>query len=106
MIKHGAKQNAVLNLAGRSSRGMFKRSFEFGIACHSKSTRRAVPPDQFMKSGIPEQEAYDLYNRLVGEVVARNAQKRLDWGDIIRSLRRPAATEDVPRHRQINLYDE
>jgi hypothetical protein len=63
-------------------------------------------PHQFMKLGIPEQEAYDLYNRLVGEVAARNAQKRLDWGDIIRSYRRPAATEDVPRHRQINLFDE
>jgi len=63
-------------------------------------------PDQFMKLGIPEQEAYDLYNRLVGEVAARNAQKRLDWGDIIRRYRRPATTEDVPRHRQINLYDE
>jgi hypothetical protein len=63
-------------------------------------------PDQFMKLGIPEQEAYDLYHRLVGEVAARNAQKRLDWSDIIRSLRRPAATEDVPRDRQINLYDE
>jgi len=63
-------------------------------------------PDQFMKLSIPEQEAYDLYNRLVGEVAARNAQKRLDWGDIIRRYRRPATTEDVPRHRQINLYDE
>jgi conjugative element/phage-associated large polyvalent protein len=63
-------------------------------------------PHQFMERGLPEQEAYDLYNRLVGEVAARNAQKRLDWGDIIRSYRRPAATEDVPRHRQINLYDE
>src|SRR5215510_13576776 len=63
-------------------------------------------PDQFMKWGIPEQEAYDLYNRLVGEVAARNAQKRLVWGDIIRRYRRPATTEDVPRHRQINLYDE
>jgi hypothetical protein len=63
-------------------------------------------PDQFMKLRIPEQEAYNLYNRLVGEVAARNAQKRLDLGDIIRSLRRPATTEDVPRHRQINLYDE
>ena len=59
-----------------------------------------------MKLGIPEQEAYDLYNRLVREVAARNAQKRLDWGDIIRRYRRPATTEDVPRHRQINLYDE
>jgi Large polyvalent protein associated domain 23 len=63
-------------------------------------------PHQFMQLGIPKQEADDLYNRLVGEVAARNAQKRLDWGDIIRSYRRPAATEDVPRHRQINLYDE
>jgi hypothetical protein len=63
-------------------------------------------PEQFMKRGVPEQEAYDLYNRLVGEVAARNAQKRLDWGDIIRRYRRPATTEDVRRHRQINLYDE
>jgi hypothetical protein len=47
-----------------------------------------------------------MYHRLVGEVAARNAQKRLDWGDQIRSFRRPAATEDVPRDRQINLYDE
>jgi hypothetical protein len=63
-------------------------------------------PHQFMKRGIPEQEAYDLYNKLVGEVAARNAQKRLNWGDTIRRYRRPATTEDVPRHRQINLYDE
>lgn len=63
-------------------------------------------PDQFMQLAIPEQEAYDLYNRLVGEVAARNAQKRLDWGDIIRRYRRPATTEDIPRHRQINLFDE
>jgi Large polyvalent protein associated domain 23 len=62
-------------------------------------------PQQFMEMGIPEREAYDIYHRLVGEVAARNAQKRLDWGDQIRSLRRPAATEDVPRDRQINLYD-
>jgi hypothetical protein len=63
-------------------------------------------PRQFMEEGVPEREAYDLYNRLVGEVAARNAQKRLDWGDIIRRLKRPAATEDVPRDRQFNLYDD
>jgi hypothetical protein len=63
-------------------------------------------PRQFMEVGIPEQEAHDLYNRLVGEVAARNAQKRLDWGDMIRRLRRPAVTEDVPRDRQFNLYDD
>ena len=63
-------------------------------------------PHQFMEVAVPEREAHDLYNRLVGEVAARNAQKRLDWGDIIRRLRRPAATEDVPRDRQFNLYDD
>jgi hypothetical protein len=63
-------------------------------------------PRQFMEADVPEREAYDLYNRLVGEVAARNAQKRLDWGDIIRRLKRPAATEDVPRDRQFNLYDD
>jgi hypothetical protein len=63
-------------------------------------------PRQFMEADVPEREAYDLYNRLVGEVAARNAQKRLDWGDIIRRVRRPAATEDVPRDRQFNLFDD
>jgi hypothetical protein len=63
-------------------------------------------PRQFMEVRVPEQEAHELYNRLVGEVAARNAQKRLDWGDIIRRLKRPAATEDVPRDRQFNLYDD
>ena len=59
-----------------------------------------------MNDQFPPPSWFSLYNRLVGEVAARNAQKRLDWGDIIRRLRRPAATEDVPRQRQINLYDE
>jgi hypothetical protein len=63
-------------------------------------------PHPFMEAGIPEREAYDLYHRLAGEVAARNAQRRLDWGDRLRERRRPATTEDVPRHRQINLHDE
>src|SRR5262249_21396121 len=58
-------------------------------------------PRQFMEVGVPEREAHDLYNRLVREVAARNAQKGLDWGDLIRRLRRPAATEDVPRDRSL-----
>jgi len=62
-------------------------------------------PRQFTDLGIPEQEAYDLYHRLIGEVVARNAQQRLYLNDRMRSLLPPQATEDVPRHRQINLYD-
>ena len=62
-------------------------------------------PDQFIKLGVPERRAYDLYNRLIGEVAARNAQKRLYMSDVMRSFRRPAATEDVPRSGQINLYD-
>jgi hypothetical protein len=63
-------------------------------------------PLPFIEAGIPEREAYDWYHRLVGEAAARNAQTRLDWGDRLRERRRPATTEDVPRHRQINLYDE
>jgi Large polyvalent protein associated domain 23 len=60
--------------------------------------------DQFMKLGVPEQEAYDLYNRLVGEVAARNAQQRLHMNDRLRRVWPPKWTEDVPRDRQINLY--
>jgi Large polyvalent protein associated domain 23 len=63
-------------------------------------------PDQFIKLGIPERKAYDLYNRLVGEVAARNAQQRLHLDDRLRRVWPPKWTEDVPRDRQINLYDD
>jgi hypothetical protein len=63
-------------------------------------------PDQFMKLGKSEREANDLYHRLIGEVAARNAQQRLHMTDRMRSLWPPARTEDVPRDRQINLYDD
>jgi Large polyvalent protein associated domain 23 len=63
-------------------------------------------PDQFMKLGISEQEAYALYHRLVGEVAARHAQQRLHLNDRLRRVWPPKWTEDVPRDRQINLYDD
>jgi hypothetical protein len=42
----------------------------------------------------------------VGEVVGRNAQRRLHLSDHDRSLWSPRATEDIPRNRQINLFDD
>jgi hypothetical protein len=63
-------------------------------------------PGQFMRMGIPEREAWDLYERLVGEVVAGNAQRRLLMSERQRRLQSPLSTESVPRDRQINLYDE
>jgi hypothetical protein len=63
-------------------------------------------PDQFIKLGIPERQAYDLYHRLIGEVAARNAQQRLHMDDRLRSVRPPQSTEDVARNRQINLYGD
>ena len=63
-------------------------------------------PDQFIKLGIPERKAYDLYDRLVGEVAARNAQQRLHMDDRLRSVWPPKWTEDVSRNRQINLYGD
>lgn len=60
----------------------------------------------FMDRGFSGREAYDLYRRLVGEVVARNAQQRLHMSDRLRSIRPPQTTEDVPRARQINLLDD
>jgi hypothetical protein len=62
-------------------------------------------PKQFMDLGIPKEDAEDLYWRLVGEVVGRNAQYRLHLSDHQRSRRPPQATESVPRSRQINLFD-
>jgi hypothetical protein len=108
--KHGATHFGRKQLVVRAPNLEWARSVGIHELKHLIDRIEKHPPggspDQFMKLRIPEQEAYNLYNRLVGEVAARNAQKRLDWGDIIRRLRRPAATEDVPRHRQINLYDE
>jgi hypothetical protein len=49
-----------------------------------------------MEAGIPEREAYDLYHRLVGEVAARNAQRRLGWGDRLRERRRAATLRTSP----------
>jgi hypothetical protein len=46
-----------------------------------------------------------LHAKILAEVAARYA-KRLDWGDLIPSAEQPAAREDVPRRRQINVYDE
>jgi hypothetical protein len=63
-------------------------------------------PQQFIKMGFPEWQAYDLYKRLVGEVVARNAQHRLLMSDAERRLRPPRSTERIPRDQQINLHDD
>jgi hypothetical protein len=63
-------------------------------------------PDQFRGPGISEQEAYDLYQRLVGEVAARNTQQRLLMSERQRRLQSPQSTESVPRDQQINLYEE
>lgn len=63
-------------------------------------------PRHFLKRGLSEQEAFDHYLRLIGEVAARNAQYRLHLSDHERSLWPPRATERIPRNRQINLFDD
>lgn len=61
---------------------------------------------QFMGPGVSEQDARDIYWRLIGEVAARNAQRRLEMSQRERRLRSPQRTESVPRDQQINLYDD
>jgi Large polyvalent protein associated domain 23 len=63
-------------------------------------------PRDFINQGMSEQQALDHYWRLVGEVVGRNAQRRLHLSDHDRNLWSPRATEDIPRNRQINLFDD
>ena len=63
-------------------------------------------PQQFIKMGFPEWQAYELYRRLVGEVVARNAERRLLMSDDARRLTPPRLTERIPRDQQINLHDD
>lgn len=63
-------------------------------------------PKQFTEMGFPEWQAYELYRRLVGEVVARNAERRLLMSDDTRRLTPPRLTERIPRHQQINLHDD
>jgi hypothetical protein len=63
-------------------------------------------PRDLMDRGIPMREAYDLYRKLIGEVVGRNSQRRLLMSEQEQRLRSPQSTEDVPRDQQINLYDD
>lgn len=48
------------------------------------------------------EEASNNYKNLMGEVEARNVQARENFGEFQRKLRSPMATEDTPRHLQIN----
>jgi len=48
-------------------------------------------------------QAHELYSRLVGEVEARNVQKRLDMTDTQRFLNSPRMTEDRPSFVQQNV---
>jgi hypothetical protein len=63
-------------------------------------------PRYFRDRGFSAQEASDRYWKLIGEVVARNAERRLRMPERLRRIRPPSATESVPRHQQINLYDD
>jgi hypothetical protein len=64
-------------------------------------------PQYFIDRGFSEREAVDHYLRSIGEVAARNSQYRLrHLSDEKRRLLPPQATEDVPRNRQINLFDD
>jgi len=63
-------------------------------------------PRDFMERGVPMRKAYDLYRKLIAEVAARNAQRRLLMSEQERRLRSPQSTEDLPRDQQINLYDD
>jgi Large polyvalent protein associated domain 23 len=64
---------------------------------------------EFTKLGFSKAEAEDLYNRLVGEVVARNAQFRWRRDETYRQWNSPMSTEGmsptsgirIPRDRQI-----
>jgi hypothetical protein len=63
-------------------------------------------PRYFRDLGFSAREARDLYWKLVGEVVSRNAQHRLRMPERLRRFRPPSATERIPRDQQINLYDD
>jgi len=63
-------------------------------------------PDPFIEMGFTASQAYELYKRLVGEVVARNAQLRLLMPDEARRFTPPRLTERIPRNQQINLHDD
>jgi hypothetical protein len=47
------------------------------------------------------QRYFELYNRLMGEVEARNVQTRMDFNNTQRGLQTPRSTEDRPRFVQI-----
>jgi hypothetical protein len=62
-------------------------------------------PQEFMLPGVTRYQARELYERLIGEAAARNAQRRLLMSQKKRRLIRPAETEDGgPREYQIDHY--
>ena len=62
---------------------------------------RGGPPLEFFKPGVSWEAAKDLYNRLAGEVVARNAEYRLYMDKLRRQRSSPLRTEEIPRDQQI-----
>lgn len=106
--------------------GRFRRDEDIAVLAPDVATAREIgihelqhlidfvekhPPGgswkQFMGPGVSAREAWDLKRRLIGEVVARNAQHRLKMSERGRRLRSPQSTESIPRDQQINwLYDD
>jgi hypothetical protein len=60
----------------------------------------------FSNTSYSDQEAADLYERVTGEVEARNVQKRANMTPAQRRATYPWATEDVSPYEQLrNIWD-
>ena len=72
------------------------------MIAHVEGFARGGAPLEFMGPGVSYQQAHALYERLAGEVEARNAQYRMyNLNDAARLRRSPQSTEEIPRHHQI-----
>jgi hypothetical protein len=56
---------------------------------------------EFLEPGVTLEQAGALYDRLAGEVAARDAQFRMYLTDAARRRMSPQSTEDIPRRHQI-----
>lgn len=72
-----------------------KEAKELGIY---ESFRNIIKSERIIKDA--KIEAHTSYKRLMGEVEARNVQKRMDFDKFRRAFETPKSTEDVPRFVQ------
>jgi hypothetical protein len=72
---------------------------------HLERFPRGGAPLEFLKPGVPWEQAVSQYKKLAGEVSARDAQYRLlSLSEKQRRMKSPPSTQEIPWDQQIIRY--